>query len=395
MGSVINVSASGGGGGGGSLPDPVTVAHGGTGATSASNARTNLGLAIGTDVQTFDADLSAVAGLSSSGIIARTGAGTASARTITGTSNRITVTNGDGVSGNPTLDVGSTVYTSGGTDVAIADGGTGASTAAGGFDALSPTTTRGDLIARGASSNGRVAIGTKGRFLVSDGTDPQWLTLLHYRKNQMGFFSASSGSALGGFGSLGSFVNTGTITLVTTADGACHNAATAATTGADAGALGQPNHRPFQYLYRSTFKFQLQTTATVRTFLGFSSSTSLNTNLANDDVTASMIGLQYSTNRADTNFQFMRDDGATQTLIDTGVAVDTSAHYFVMDCTATNSITYELWDATYTTLQATATVTTVLPASATVMVFMYGCETLANSAAAKRIFFGAIDSRHV
>lgn len=64
-----------------------------------------LGLTPGTNVQAYDADLSAVAGLSSSGVIARTGAGTAAARTITGTSNQITVTNGDGVSGNPTLSI--------------------------------------------------------------------------------------------------------------------------------------------------------------------------------------------------------------------------------------------------------------------------------------------------
>lgn len=61
--------------------------------------------AIGVTVQAFDADLSAVAGLATNGMIARTGAGTAAARTITAGA-RISVTNGDGVSGNPTIAVG-------------------------------------------------------------------------------------------------------------------------------------------------------------------------------------------------------------------------------------------------------------------------------------------------
>jgi hypothetical protein len=70
------------------------------------------------------------------------------------------------------LTVGSAaVYKSGGTDVAIADGGTGQSTATAGFDALSPTTTRGDIITRGASNNGRLAIGAADTLLKSDGTD--------------------------------------------------------------------------------------------------------------------------------------------------------------------------------------------------------------------------------
>jgi hypothetical protein len=41
--------------------------------------------------------------LATNGLIARTGAGTVAARTITGTTNQITVTNGDGVSANPTI----------------------------------------------------------------------------------------------------------------------------------------------------------------------------------------------------------------------------------------------------------------------------------------------------
>lgn len=41
----------------------VAVADGGTGASTASAARTNLGLAIGTDVQAYDAQLADIAGI--------------------------------------------------------------------------------------------------------------------------------------------------------------------------------------------------------------------------------------------------------------------------------------------------------------------------------------------
>ncbi len=51
------------------------------------------------------ANLTALAAQSGAGIMARTGAATYALRTITGTADRITVTNGNGVSGNPTIDV--------------------------------------------------------------------------------------------------------------------------------------------------------------------------------------------------------------------------------------------------------------------------------------------------
>lgn len=53
--------------------------------------------------QPLDADLTALAGLSTNGLVARTGAGAAATRTITGAADQIAVTNGDGVSGNPTI----------------------------------------------------------------------------------------------------------------------------------------------------------------------------------------------------------------------------------------------------------------------------------------------------
>ena len=56
---------------------PLTVQNGGTSATGASQARTNLGLAIGTDIHGYNNDLAAIASLTGSGVAYyRSGAGT-------------------------------------------------------------------------------------------------------------------------------------------------------------------------------------------------------------------------------------------------------------------------------------------------------------------------------
>lgn len=68
-------------------------------------------------------------------------------------------------------------YYPGGTDVAIADGGTGASTKAGGFDALSPMTASGDIIYGGASGTGtRLAKGSDTQVLTLASGVPTWAT---------------------------------------------------------------------------------------------------------------------------------------------------------------------------------------------------------------------------
>lgn len=66
-------------------------------------------------------DLAALEGLASNGLIARTATDTMAVRTITGTANQISVSNGDGVSGNPTLSLDADVVTA--TITFIIDGG--------------------------------------------------------------------------------------------------------------------------------------------------------------------------------------------------------------------------------------------------------------------------------
>jgi hypothetical protein len=62
--------------------------------------------------QPLNATLTALAAYNTNGILVQTAAGTFSGRSIAGTANRLTVSNGDGVAGNPTLNLNSTLLPS-------------------------------------------------------------------------------------------------------------------------------------------------------------------------------------------------------------------------------------------------------------------------------------------
>ena len=138
---------------------------------------------------------------------------------------------------------------------------------------------------------------------------------------------------------------------------------TSAVTDNDAGAftvasaIFRPDTKPW-----CMFRFGIAETTAKRFFVGLADTQTLATINGADAPACRYLGIQYSTNRADTNWQFVRDGnsgGGSQTIVDTTVAVSTSPLYLIIDWTALASVTVTLLSAAMAVLY-TATVTTDL-----------------------------------
>lgn len=109
---------------------PLGLTDGGTGGTDAATARTALGLVIGTNVQAQDVELQALAGLTSAAdqVPYFTGSGTAALTTVSSYARSfLDDANEAAFKATVNLEANTDFYAPGGTDVPLADGGTGAS----------------------------------------------------------------------------------------------------------------------------------------------------------------------------------------------------------------------------------------------------------------------------
>ena len=140
----------------------LAVGHGGTGQTSFTNGQLLIGNTTGNT-------LAKAALTAGTGVTITNGAGSI---TIDADNNG-TVTSVDVDGGTTGLTFSGGPITAAGTitmagTLAIANGGTGQTTKTEAFDALSPTTTKGDLIASNGTDNIRIGIGTDGQALFAD-----------------------------------------------------------------------------------------------------------------------------------------------------------------------------------------------------------------------------------
>ena len=152
---------------------PRPVVAGGTGASTAADARTNLGVTLANlGGQAADPTLTALAAYNTNGLLTQTGADTFTGRTISAGTG-ITVTNGNGVSGNPTVAVSGNLASLAGLTLVAGD----------------------LLVATGPNTVARLGIGSTGNVLTVSGGAAVWAAASASPYTLLGTINTTSGTS--------------------------------------------------------------------------------------------------------------------------------------------------------------------------------------------------------
>ena len=267
----------------------------------------------------------------------------------------------------------------------LAEGGTGASTAAGArtnlelatisqveAEAGAATTTRAFTAERVAQAIAALAGG--------GGTSANQNIVLPVGAMRGEWHPTPTSPHMAGSGVLTELTGaTGTTSQSNDSDGVYANALTGSVSLDDSGWISDIVTFQTGLLPKFVCKFKLPSTADIRVFIGLTAFPAIAFMNGSDSPVApdGYIGLQYSSSR-DTNWQFTRRDATVQTLNDTSVAVDTNAHYIVIEYTAADTVTMTLYDSTLTS-QFTVDVSTLMPVFASFMLPQVGLATLTSA----------------
>lgn len=389
----------------------IDLTAGGTNVYTQANALIALG------IQQHSTELDALAALASTALIVRSASATYLTRTITAGTGSVTVTNGSGVSGNPTIDFPNLFLLSGTQTV------TGNKTFSGQFntDAISERTAANGVSIDGvkfldsflendkivepiAPSANKIRYYTKdlsgndwpyfinsesSTFQVGISANNMWLDVMGRQNGAI--FPQNGSSAITQQGLITLNANSFSSTRNGFLDDkfGVYNRTAFSAAGASAYFFihtSSVNDRIGELLTKPYFfiTFRLSANTTYRSWFCLTAATGSSGSKANvlelESPTSATIGLRFSPGGSgDSTFKFVATNGTTQTTVDSGVTFTAGKLYqFLMFATSGTSVNYSLLDEDGVVLGSTI-ITTNLPTSTTDLGAMFGLEPTASS----------------
>jgi hypothetical protein len=242
---------------------------------------------------------------------------------------------------------------------------------------------KGDILAASAASTpARLAAGSKGQVLVADSAQSSGVKWSSITAGTYKAIFAEGRGQIGGYG-VGTVLiaGWGLFSSVGYVQGSNSKGVDSSGQFAQMNTSGSANNTGYAHSIIAVTrrdvspifiaKCAITSTTSIRFFAGWTS-TDGETMLSSDDPAAHYVGVQFSTNRSDANWQFVSKDGTTQNLVNTGIPVGTDAIQLriTVDNTVPN-IKVELLNSAFEPTAST-TFTTNLPGSTTELRMVVG-----------------------